>query len=128
MATREEAVKAINASDVTIDVRKTEQQDFWKNITYLEINSNLVPYVGPEAFDNLIETGKAYFNWKEESIFDARYTFSGKYGANLLEEVSRYALVGAQIASESQFDLIHAHDWLTYPLESLPKKPVENLW
>lgn len=118
----EEAVRLINASDVTIDVRKSEQQDFWKNITYLEINSNLVPYVGPEAFDNLIETGEAYFNWKEESIFNARYTFSGKYGANLLEEVSRYALVGAQIASESQFDLIHAHDWLTYPAGIAAKK------
>lgn len=118
----EEAVRLINASDVTIDVRKTEQQDFWKNITYLEINSSLVPYVGPEAFDNLIETGEAYFSWKEESIFNARYTFSGKYGANLLEEVSRYALVGAQIASESQFDLIHAHDWLTYPAGIAAKK------
>ncbi len=118
----EEAVRLINASDVTIDVRNTEQQDFWKNITYLEINSSLVPYVGPEAFDNLIETGEAYFNWKEESIFNARYTFSGKYGANLLEEVSRYALVGAQIASESQFDLIHAHDWLTYPAGIAAKK------
>ncbi len=118
----EEAVRLINASDVTIDVREAEKQDFWKNITYLEINSSLVPYVGPEAFDNLIETGEAYFNWSEESIFNARYTFSGKYGANLLEEVSRYALVGAQIASESEFDLIHAHDWLTYPAGIAAKK------
>lgn len=118
----EEAVRLINASDVTIDIRKTEQQDFWKNITYLEVNSNLVPYVGPEAFDNLIEKGEAYFSWSEESIFNAKYTFSGKYGANLLEEVSRYALVGAQIASESEFDLIHAHDWLTYPAGIAAKK------
>ena len=118
----EEAVRLINASDVTIDIRKSEHQDFWKNITYLEVNSSLVPYVGPEAFDNLVETGEAYFSWSEESIFNARYTFSGKYGANLLEEVSRYALVGAQIASESQFDLIHAHDWLTYPAGVAAKK------
>jgi glycogen synthase len=118
----EEAVRLINASDVTIDVRNTEQTDFWKNITYLEVNSSLVPYVGPEAFDNLIETGEAYFSWKEESIFNARYTFSGKYGANLLEEVARYALVGAQIASDSQFDVIHAHDWLTYAAGIAAKK------
>ena len=118
----EEAVRLINASDVTIDIRKSEHQDFWKNITYLEVNSSLVPYVGPEAFDNLVETGEAYFSWSQESIFNARYTFSGKYGANLLEEVSRYALVGAQIASESQFDLIHAHDWLTYPAGVAAKK------
>jgi len=118
----EEAVRLINASDVTIDIRKTEQQDFWKNITYLEVNSILVPYVGPEAFDNLIETGEAYFSWSDDSIFNAKYTFSGKYGTNLLEEVSRYALVGAQIASDSEFDIIHAHDWLTYPAGIAAKK------
>ncbi len=118
----EEAVRLVNASDVTIDIRKTGQQDFWKDITYLEVNSSLVPYVGPEAFENLIETGEAYYSETEESIFNARYTFSGKYGANLLEEVSRYALVGAQIASDSEFDLIHAHDWLTYPAGIAAKK------
>lgn len=118
----QEAVRLINASDVTIDIRKAEQQEFWKNITYLEVNSSLVPYVGPEAFDNLIEKGEAYFNWSDESIYNAQYKFSGKYGANLLEEVSRYALVAAQIASESQFDLIHAHDWLTYPAGIAAKK------
>jgi glycogen synthase len=118
----QEAVRLINASDVTIDIRNAEQQDFWKNITYLEVNSSLVPYVGPEAFDNLVEKGEAYFSWSEESIYNAQYKFSGKYGANLLEEVSRYALVAAQIASESQFDLIHAHDWLTYPAGIAAKK------
>lgn len=33
-----------------------------------------------------------------------------------MEEVSRYALVGAQIAKDRQdFDIIHAHDWLAFP-------------
>jgi glycogen synthase len=31
-----------------------------------------------------------------------------------MEEVSRYALLGSIIASEHEFDVIHAHDWLTY--------------
>ena len=32
-----------------------------------------------------------------------------------MEEVSRYALVASSIAGENEFDVIHAHDWLTYP-------------
>ena len=32
-----------------------------------------------------------------------------------MEEVSRYAMVAATIANENSFDVIHAHDWLTYP-------------
>ncbi len=111
----EEAVRLINASDITIDMKRKEHQEFWKKITYLEVNSNLVPYVGPEAFDYLREKVEKDEVLHEDSIFNAKYTFSGKYGANLLEEVSRYALVGAQITTESKFDLIHAHDWLTYP-------------
>ena len=35
------------------------------------------------------------------------------YGQNLLEEVLRYAEIGAEIAKREKFDIIHAHDWLT---------------
>jgi glycogen(starch) synthase len=118
----EEAVRIVNASDVTIDIWRREHQEFWKNITYLEVNSNLVPYVGPEAFENLVETVKTETEISEDSIFKANYKFSGKYGSNLLEEVARYALVGAQIATELKFDIIHAHDWLTYAAGVAAKK------
>lgn len=42
------------------------------------------------------------------------YRFSGAYGPDLLDEVRRYAQVGASIAQENSFDVIHAHDWMTY--------------
>jgi glycogen synthase len=44
----------------------------------------------------------------------ASFKFSGSYGPNLLEEVRRYAQVGAAIANQFEFDVIHAHDWMTY--------------
>ncbi len=118
----EEAVRIVNASDITIDVKRRDHQVFWKKITYLEVNSILVPYVDPLAFDYVVEKMESNELLNEESIFNANYKFSGKYGANLLEEVSRYALVGAQIATESEFDLIHAHDWLTYAAGVAAKK------
>ena len=54
---------------------------------------------------------------KDFSIsYGQKYKFSGKYGANLMEEVARYAMVGGTIAMQrkDEFDVIHAHDWLTY--------------
>lgn len=36
------------------------------------------------------------------------------YGSNLFEEVERFAQQAARIAREEQFDIIHAHDWMTY--------------
>lgn len=43
------------------------------------------------------------------------YAFAGGYGVNLLEEVDRYAQVAVEIAKSHTFDVVHAHDWMTYP-------------
>jgi glycosyltransferase involved in cell wall biosynthesis len=36
------------------------------------------------------------------------------YGKNMHEEVKRFALLAKKIAKEEKFDIIHAHDWMTY--------------
>jgi glycogen synthase len=43
------------------------------------------------------------------------YAFTGAYGPDLLLEVERYAQVASEIAKRFSFDVIHAHDWMTYP-------------
>jgi glycosyltransferase involved in cell wall biosynthesis len=39
---------------------------------------------------------------------------SGQYGHTLLDEVLRYAELAREIALEEDFDIIHAHDWLSF--------------
>ncbi len=41
--------------------------------------------------------------------------FSGRYPDNLLEEINNYSIVAGVIARTLDFDIIHSHDWLTYP-------------
>jgi len=41
--------------------------------------------------------------------------FSGFYGPDLLAEVARYARVVEHLARTEAFDVVHAHDWMTYP-------------
>jgi glycosyltransferase involved in cell wall biosynthesis len=42
--------------------------------------------------------------------------FSGVYGANLMDEVARYAFAVETIAAgRTDFDVIHAHDWMSFP-------------
>src|SRR5262249_55877208 len=41
-------------------------------------------------------------------------TFVGHYGPDLATEVLRYAELAGRIARRERFDVIHAHDWLTY--------------
>lgn len=115
-------VKVVNASDVealyTGDVA-TGADDIMRKMSFIHIDSNMVPYLSPEEYEThreeYLRTGSK--TWEVPGdVWTQRYTFSGKYGANLLEEVARYAVVAAQVAKdlEGQFDVIHAHDWLTY--------------
>jgi glycogen synthase len=110
-----------------------------KHLRQIEVPSTLTPYRSPEFREESYEiehwnypvqvedrdttphrmtqlNDTAESNaWSEETTLSVgTYKFSGSYGCNLLEEVERYAQVGAQIASEYEFDVIHAHDWMTY--------------
>ncbi len=107
-----------NASDVEAPYGTLEtEEELWKQLTFIQINSNMVPYLSPEEY----ETEWSEFRHEKrrgipQDIWKQRYNFTGKYGANLMEEVARYAMVAAQVAKEMEgkFDVIHAHDWLTY--------------
>ena len=112
-------VRVVNASDVeTIGTRDHEfSEELLEKVSFIHIDSNMLPYISPEEYaayhDEFVRSGRTH-EWTD--IWKQRYTFSGKYGANLMEEVARYAMVAAQVAKdlEGQFDVIHAHDWLTY--------------
>lgn len=41
--------------------------------------------------------------------------FSGRYPDNLIEEIGNYEAVASVLAHQLDFDIIHSHDWLTYP-------------
>lgn len=108
------SIRLVNGSDIPVNYKSKEIIEFWNKLTYLEIGSNIMPYIDPEEFEKLHEDEGKTLKEKEHLILGEKYTFSGKYGKNLMEEVARYALVGASIAQKYDFDIIHAHDWLTY--------------
>lgn len=88
-------------------------KEFLEKVLKISIDSNLVPYLDP---------GESVFYENKE--IDERlkliqdqassFRFSGQYGANLYEEVNRFALIAGLVAAEQKFDVIHAHDWLTF--------------
>lgn len=109
------SIRLLNASDVTINIDYETDRQYWDRVQYMEIGSNIIPYVGPERFEHLCEEYRATSHFdRSTSVFAPSYQFSGKYGMNLMEEVARYALIGSALAQRHDFDIIHAHDWLTY--------------
>jgi glycogen synthase len=114
------AVRLVNAGDIEVDAKDEMWQNFWRKVTYLEIGSGLVPYITPEAFRQMADASNA--DGVEERVLKTRFSFTGKYGNDLLAEVSRYALIASGLAQQSAFDIIHAHDWLTFPAGIAAKK------
>lgn len=106
--------RMVSADQVEVDLRHPMYEYWWKNLTYIEIGAHLIPYVGLDDYFSLhdrMESGALSIG---EFTAKRKFQFSGQYRQNLMEEVERYAMVASTVASQHQFDVIHAHDWLTY--------------
>lgn len=110
------AATILNASDVAVDTVSNTVDEFLDKVKFIHIGSNMVPYANPDEFKTLVEEERKRQTKDFRITYGQKFKFSGKYGANLMEEVARYAMVGGTIAMQhkDEFDIIHAHDWLTY--------------
>jgi glycosyltransferase involved in cell wall biosynthesis len=116
------AVQIINASDVEMMDHHATREEYWRFVHFIEVGSNLVPYLDPGVFEREASAAVKEHGEGERVTFRNKFQFSGKYGVNLMEEVARYALVAGTIAARQRFDVIHAHDWLTYEAGVVAKR------
>ncbi|MDR1116055.1 MAG: glycosyltransferase [Tannerella sp.] len=85
----------------------------WKDVGYDYVSERL-KYMSPQEYFNLREHLYADFSYKYVNDLGC-IEFSGRYPNNLMEEINNYSIVAGVIARTEQYDVIHAHDWLTYP-------------
>jgi glycosyltransferase involved in cell wall biosynthesis len=112
----QDAVKLIGANQIPIRIKKIEHElAAVKNIKYIEVGSRIVPYTSPEAYYKLVNRKVKKSEFFIETTAEGTIPFTGKYDNNLFHEIYQYSIVAAQIAQTYPFDIIHAHDWLTYP-------------
>ncbi len=80
----------------------------------LQVNSGLRPYTAPSSY--VVEQQSLTTNAQFKTEPNGQSAgLSGIYGQGLMEEVFKYAALAPEIASRYKFDLVHAHDWLTFP-------------
>jgi glycogen(starch) synthase len=108
-------IRLLGAEDVPIDLRRTKKREFLKDFAYIEINSTLVPYTTPEEYEQLVKKAEHRGKRFVETTMGGTLRFTGEYGKDLFEEIANYAVVAGEIALKYDFDVIHSHDWLTYP-------------
>jgi glycogen(starch) synthase len=85
------------------------------NLKVKRVDSLLRPYISDaqyqKEYDRYVETMKK----KGEGV-------KLLYGKNIYEEVYRLSLAAKAIAETEEFDIIHCHDWMTFPAGMEAKK------
>lgn len=95
-----------------------ERERELKNIKFKMIDSPLRPYATAESFkheiEELIHAKQVRSNFVSASEQE-KIEAAGHYCGDMHSEVQRYAIAAVRLAMQEDFDIIHAHDWMTYP-------------
>ena len=86
----------------------------WRDVSWEQVRDRLGRYMDPQEYFNLRDHIYADFNYMHLNDLGC-IEFSGRYPDNLLEEINNYSIVAGVIARTYPCDVIHSHDWLTYP-------------
>ncbi len=86
----------------------------WRDVSWDYVNSRIGKVMDPQTYFDLRDHIYADFNYMRLNDLGC-IEFSGRYPENILEEINNYSIVAGVIARTVPFDVIHSHDWLTYP-------------
>ncbi|MBP7050071.1 MAG: glycosyltransferase family 4 protein [Phycisphaerae bacterium] len=96
-------------------IRRTSQTDELTNVSFRAIMSPLRAYATPETYNERIEET---LRLQRETTVSSETGDGGTradYAGDLYREVHRYASMAMELAKGEEFDIVHAHDWMTYP-------------
>ena len=86
----------------------------WKDVDSSYIESRVGAIIRPEEYYRYrdhIYGDFSYMNTNDLGCME----FAGGYPENLHEEINNYSIIAGVVARTEEFDIIHSHDWLTYP-------------
>ena len=86
----------------------------WRDVNYDYVRDRIGNVMNPDLYYRLRDHIYADFNYMRTNDLGC-IEFSGRYPDNLVEEINNYSICAGVIARTIDFDIIHSHDWLTYP-------------
>ena len=86
----------------------------WRDVSRDYVEQRIGRFIDPELYFRLRNNIYADFNYMRTNDLGC-IEFSGRYPDNLLEEINNYSITAGVIARTIDCDIIHSHDWLTYP-------------
>ncbi|MBN1795093.1 MAG: glycosyltransferase family 4 protein [Sedimentisphaerales bacterium] len=85
------------------------------NTKFLTVDAALYPYSDEHQYRYQIEHDLAAGNSFTQARQNLPMANAGHYAGDMYSEVHRYAAIAAELALNEDFDVVHAHDWMTYP-------------
>ena len=86
----------------------------WRDVDRDYVESRIGKLMDPDLYFRLRDNIYADFNYMRTNDLGC-IEFSGRYPDNLLEEINNYSIMAGVVARTIPCDVIHSHDWLTYP-------------
>ena len=93
----------------------------WRDVDWDFVNNRIGSFLHPDTYYHFRNGIKYNFNRIGTNELGC-IQFSGRYPDNLLEEIGNYEAVASVLAHSLDFDIIHSHDWLTYPAGIFAKR------
>jgi len=101
--------------------------DEFDHVTFRSVNAALTsPYNTPADYKKeAVDSSKSYESTEVSPEADAVRAIPARippaipatspYAGDMFAEIQRYALLASEIARHETFDVVHAHDWMTFP-------------
>ncbi len=122
---------------------RTQRRDF-EHVELHRVDAALQPYAAPESFEQAVRTARQEEVVVQEGLDGLggaqptnssaaddtpaeaapppgppKGTFvaggGAHYAGDLMSQIQRYARLALEVAEQETFDVVHAHDWMTYP-------------
>lgn len=91
----------------------------FEHIRFLPVTSGLTPYLSAASRTSLQHVSEDLAGpenfWSESALAGPGGTRPAVYASDLFEMVSDYTRKTVNAARKETFDLVHAHDWMTFP-------------
>ena len=112
----------LNELDLDELWKKTRELDYEKlkkvRLAHVDVRLSGYEFIDEEMLPADFEAGSLFVR-KEQNIHERQKSLESfkivePYGQDLLERVKDYTEICVRLAQHQEFDLIHAHDWMTF--------------
>ena len=93
----------------------------WRDVSRGYVEQRIGNLMSPDLYFALRDHIYADFNYMNTNDLGC-LEFSGRYPDNLIEEINNYSICAGVVGRTIECDVIHSHDWLTYPAGIHAKK------